>query len=82
MTTYTDQESGFDATTTRWMSPTEICQELQIPLQTFYQWRVKGVGPRAYRFGRHLRIDRRDFDEWLQSHVEASHTSIPLNAEP
>lgn len=79
MTTYTDQESTFDPATTRWLSPTEICQELQIPLQTFYQWRVKGIGPRAYRFGRHLRIDRRDFDEWLQSHVEAAHSNRSLD---
>ncbi|MCU6479781.1 MULTISPECIES: helix-turn-helix domain-containing protein [unclassified Arthrobacter] len=74
MTIYTDPENRIDSETNRWLSPTDICHELQIPLQTFYQWRVKGIGPRAYRFGRHLRIDRRDFDEWLQSHVEAGHT--------
>nr|WP_113719343.1 helix-turn-helix domain-containing protein [Arthrobacter dokdonellae] len=47
------------------MSPKEICHELQIPEQTFYQWRSRGVGPHAYRIGRHLRITRSDLDAWL-----------------
>ena len=51
--------------TEEWMSPKEICHELQIPEQTFYQWRVKGIGPHAYRIGRHLRITRSDLDAWL-----------------
>ncbi|MBG0741323.1 helix-turn-helix domain-containing protein [Paeniglutamicibacter antarcticus] len=72
MTIYTEHDGRTDLAPSQWLSPTEICNELQIPLQTFYQWRVKGIGPRAYRFGRHLRIDRHDFDEWLQSHVEAA----------
>ncbi|WP_425861848.1 helix-turn-helix domain-containing protein [Arthrobacter sp. TWP1-1] len=47
------------------MTPKEICRELQIPEQTFYQWRVKHAGPRAHRIGRHLRISRTDFNAWL-----------------
>ncbi|MHA7306851.1 helix-turn-helix domain-containing protein [Arthrobacter sp. TMN-49] len=35
------------------------------PEQTFYQWRVKRLGPRAHRIGRHLRISRSDLNEWL-----------------
>ncbi|NVM96128.1 helix-turn-helix domain-containing protein [Arthrobacter wenxiniae] len=48
-----------------WLTPKEICTLLQIPEQTFYQWRAKGVGPHAYRIGRHLRISRADFEAWL-----------------
>ncbi|MDQ0278761.1 excisionase family DNA binding protein [Arthrobacter silviterrae] len=65
MTLHTDHQLRSEATTTEWMSPTEICKELDIPLQTFYQWRAKGIGPHAYRIGRHLRISRADFEDWL-----------------
>ena len=34
-----------------WLTPKEICAQLQIPEQTFYQWRAKHVGPPAYRIG-------------------------------
>ncbi len=51
----------------QWLTPKEICSLLQIPEQTFYQWRVKHGGPRAHRIGRHLRISRSDFDAWLAS---------------
>ncbi len=51
----------------QWLTPKAICQLLQIPEQTFYQWRVKHGGPRAHRIGRHLRISRSDFDAWLAS---------------
>jgi excisionase family DNA binding protein len=53
-----------------WLTPRDICNQLHIPEQTFYQWRVKHLGPRAYRIGRHLRISRSDFDVWLASRLE------------
>ncbi|MBB6403412.1 helix-turn-helix domain-containing protein [Arthrobacter sp. AZCC_0090] len=55
----------------QWLTPKDICTQLQIPEQTFYQWRVKHIGPRAYRIGRHLRISRSDFNAWLSSRLEA-----------
>ncbi|WP_051388789.1 helix-turn-helix domain-containing protein [Arthrobacter sp. 35W] len=51
----------------QWLTPKDICRLLQIPEQTFYQWRVKHTGPRAHRIGRHLRISRADFNAWLAS---------------
>ncbi|RAX43850.1 hypothetical protein DQ354_18495 [Arthrobacter sp. AQ5-06] len=45
-------------------------RRLQIPEQTFYQWRTKHVGPPAYRIGRHLRISHSDFVAWLSQHAE------------
>ncbi|PYI39516.1 excisionase [Arthrobacter psychrolactophilus] len=53
-------------TVLEWLTPSEICHELQIPLQTFYQWRSRGVGPHAYRIGKHLRVSRADFESWLE----------------
>ncbi|MBG0738444.1 helix-turn-helix domain-containing protein [Paeniglutamicibacter antarcticus] len=40
--------------------------------QTFYQWRAKHIGPPAYRFGKLLRIDRDEFNEWAASHAEGN----------
>lgn len=54
-----------DSDATQWLSPANICNELQVPLQTFYQWRSKGIGPHAYRIGRHLRVSKEDFEVWL-----------------
>lgn len=65
MSIYTQNSSRIDSDTTHWLSPTEICRELQIPLQTFYQWRSRGVGPHAYRIGKHLRVSQADFEAWL-----------------
>ncbi len=53
-----------------WLSPKDICAQLHIPEQTFYQWRVKSLGPRAYRIGRHLRISRSDYEAWLSLRLE------------
>lgn len=65
MSVHTQSVSHTESGTNQWLSPTEICSELQIPLQTFYQWRAKGIGPHAYRIGRHLRVSKDDFEAWL-----------------
>ncbi|SEE79334.1 DNA binding domain-containing protein, excisionase family [Arthrobacter alpinus] len=59
------------ATMDEWLTPKEICSLLQIPEQTFYQWRAKGVGPHAYRIGRHLRVTRQDLNAWLAQRSES-----------
>lgn len=53
------------ATEEDWLTPKEICVIVRIPEQTFYQSRAKGVGPHAYRIGRHLRVTRPVLDAWL-----------------
>ena len=65
MTIYTHSNSRSGSEAAEWLSPTEICHQLQIPLQTFYQWRSRGVGPHAYRIGKHLRVSQADFEAWL-----------------
>lgn len=65
MSIYTQNSSHTDPNTTQWLTPTDICRELQIPLQTFYQWRSRGVGPHAYRIGKHLRVSQADYETWL-----------------
>ncbi|NVM97763.1 helix-turn-helix domain-containing protein [Arthrobacter sp. SDTb3-6] len=53
-----------------WMSPQDVCNQLHIPRQTFYQWRAKRLGPPAYKFGKLIRVKRDDFNEWMASHAE------------
>lgn len=50
----------------------EVAAYLRIPKNTLYKWRVKGEGPRAIRFGKHLRFRRRDVEAWLDAHYERS----------
>lgn len=47
----------------------EVSEYLGIPVQTLYQWRYLGLGPRAYRCGRHLRYDPAEVARWLTSDV-------------
>lgn len=63
----------------RWLSPQEVCDELRIPKQTFYQWRARHVAPPAYRFGKLLRIDRTEFEGWLRVHAEGFTEARSLN---
>ena len=39
---------------------------LGVPVGTLYQWRCRGLGPRAYRLGRHLRYDPADVWAWVR----------------
>ncbi|WP_350309773.1 helix-turn-helix domain-containing protein [Arthrobacter sp. efr-133-R2A-63] len=70
MTTTPDHRSAADTADEQWLTPKDICTPLQIPEQTFYQWRVKHVGPRPYRIGRHLWISRSEFNSWLSLRME------------
>jgi excisionase family DNA binding protein len=45
----------------------EVSDHLGVPINTLYQWRRKGVGPKASRVGRHLRYKWSDVDAWLES---------------
>lgn len=54
----------------RLLSAEEVSEFLQIPLQTLYQWRVKGAGPKCARVGRHLRYRQSDVDAWVESQTE------------
>jgi excisionase family DNA binding protein len=49
----------------RLLSVAEVASYLGVPVKTLYQWRHKGVGPRAMRVGRHLRYRRSELDRWL-----------------
>lgn len=52
----------------------DLALYLGVPVSTIYDWRVSGKGPRAYRFGRHLKFAVSDVKEWVQTqrHSDAS----------
>ena len=44
-----------NTTDERMWTPEDVSAFLQVPVQTLYQWRRKGIGPQARRVGKHLR---------------------------
>ncbi|KIX79604.1 DNA-binding protein [Streptomyces sp. MBRL 601] len=47
------------------MTPLDLADLLGVPVETVYQWRRKGTGPRGFRVGRHLRYDPEDVRAWV-----------------
>lgn len=48
----------------------DVSTYLGVPVSTLYQWRYRGIGPRARRIGRHLRYDPADVRAWLDEAAE------------
>lgn len=53
-----------------WLGPTDLADEFKVPVRTIYTWRSQGTGPKAARFGKHLRYRRRDVEEWIANQYE------------
>jgi excisionase family DNA binding protein len=51
----------------QWLTLKDISAELGIPLKTVYYYHESGEGPIAYKFGKHIRIKKEDFDSWVLS---------------
>lgn len=47
----------------------ETSEYLSVPVNTLYQWRATGDGPKAYKLGKHLRYDPADIRAWLETKV-------------
>jgi len=50
-----------------WLTFSDIAEELNIPVKTIYLFHRNGQGPSSYRFGKHIRVNRSDYDAWRQS---------------
>lgn len=44
----------------------ELAAYLGVPVSTVYDWRIRGLGPRAYRFGKHLKFAFADVRTWIE----------------
>lgn len=45
----------------------ELCAHLHVPIQTLYDLRSQGRGPRGFRVGRELRFRAGEIEAWLAS---------------
>jgi hypothetical protein len=46
-------------------TPQDVSEFLRVPIDTLYRWRYLGVGPNAYRVGKHLRYLPDEVRAWL-----------------
>lgn len=51
----------------RHLSPEQLAQRLNLPLQTIYGWNKTGRGPRFLRVGRHVRYRLADVIRWEET---------------
>ncbi|MGJ5800156.1 helix-turn-helix transcriptional regulator [Streptomyces europaeiscabiei] len=55
----------------QYLTPEDIVILMRLPsVETVYQRRRKGIGPRGFRVGRHLRFDPEDVQTWVASLME------------
>ncbi|CAG7615908.1 helix-turn-helix transcriptional regulator [Actinacidiphila bryophytorum] len=46
-------------------TPAELSEYLGVPVATLYQWRHRGLGPKAHKVGRHLRCRWAEVEAWV-----------------
>lgn len=63
----TDTRDGLDAVLTL----SELAAGLRVRVQTIYDLRSQGRGPRGFRVGRELRFRASEIDAWLRRMEEA-----------
>ena len=52
----------------RRLTVAQLCDRLQVKVDTVYQWNRRGTGPKFIRVGRHLRYRVSDVDAWEKEH--------------
>ncbi|WP_259362932.1 MULTISPECIES: helix-turn-helix domain-containing protein [Paenarthrobacter] len=52
------------------LTPQQLANRLNIPLNTVYAWRVARKGPPAMKIGKHIRYRLPDVQAWEQSRVD------------
>lgn len=50
----------------------DLSERLQIPAQSLAVWRMKGLGPKYFKAGRHVRYRLSDVLAWEQEQMEAT----------
>lgn len=60
-----DPERGRPSLIEPVLSLTELCEHLHVSVQTMYDLRSQGRGPRGFRVGRELRFRISEIDAWL-----------------
>lgn len=60
----------------------DLATYLGIPVSTLYDWRVHGHGPRAHRFGKHLKFALSDVQAWMATQREPDPSPLPRSSSP
>lgn len=60
-----DSEPRISPTADSIITLSELAQQLGVPVQTLYDLRSQGRGPRGFRIGRELRFRAAEVDAWL-----------------
>ncbi|MFJ4808204.1 helix-turn-helix domain-containing protein [Streptomyces longwoodensis] len=55
----------------RYLTPDDIAEMFEVPLETVYQWRRKRTGPPGFRIGKHLRYDPADVRAYVSQRKSA-----------
>lgn len=66
-----NQQQPADGDTDTLLSPVDVANKLAVPLGTVRDWRYKGVGPKSFRVGRHVRYYRSDVLAWIEERATA-----------
>lgn len=70
-TAMTDRRRGAAPGSRSYLTIGDVCDELDVPRSTFYDWRAKRRAPRCIKLPNGgLRIRRGDLDAWLDSCTE------------
>lgn len=59
-----------DSNGQRFLTLDEAAAFLNLPSKTLRDWRLRGLGPPAFKFGRHVRFDLGDLEKWVQEQRE------------
>lgn len=59
MTSLTPEQRG------RLMSPEQVADALNMPVESLRSWRRRGLGPRWARIGKHIRYRAGDVEDWI-----------------
>lgn len=51
-------------------TPEEVAEYLVVSVKTIYDWRLKRIGPKAYKVGNHLRYRWAEVDKWVDEQSE------------
>ncbi len=58
-------------TAQEWLGIEQLAEELGVPVRTVYSWRTKGLSPRGYKIGKHVRFRREDVESWLELQADS-----------
>lgn len=58
----------------KYLSPAQLAERYDVPLETVYGWNKTGSGPDYIRVGRHVRYRPQDITAWEERNAVASGT--------